>query len=162
MNAVDWAIVAVVAISVLLGVWRGFVREILALVGWIAGIWLAIRYAPVLGRELPAELAMIEVRIGLAALAIVLGTLIAAGILAWLIGKLLSAARLTGTDRFLGALFGLLRALLIVLLVVLFGGRTALANQPLWRDSQLLAQVEAAVRFAAPMLPPALAVRNRI
>jgi membrane protein required for colicin V production len=161
MNALDWAIVGVTAISVLLGVWRGFVREVLSLAGWIVGIWLAIRFAPALGRGLPAEVALVEVRIAVAAVAIVVGALVVAAILAWLIGKLMSAVRLSGTDRLLGAVFGLLRAALILLLLVLFAGRTALASQPLWRESQLLPHVEAAVRLAAPLLPPALGGRDR-
>jgi membrane protein required for colicin V production len=161
MNAVDWVIVAVVALSMLLGVLRGFVREVMSLVGWVVGIWLAIRFAPVLGRELPAEMAIAEIRTGIAALGIVIGTIVVAALIAWVIGKFLSAIKLTGTDRLLGAAFGFVRALLIVLLVGLFAGRTALAQQPLWRDSVLLAHVEAAVRFAAPLLPPALAARNR-
>lgn len=161
MNPVDWIIVGIVALSVLLGVLRGLVREVMSLAGWIVGIVLAIRYAVPLGRELPVDLAVAEVRTGLAALAIVLGTVLAAGLLAWLIGKLLAAVKLSGTDRLLGALFGLVRAALIVLLAVLFAGRTAVAQQPLWRESLLLPHLEAAVRFASPLLPPALVERNR-
>ena len=161
MNEIDWAILAVVALSVLLGVLRGFVREVLALAGWIVGIWLALRFAPALGRELPFDLPWEEARTALAAVAIVLASLLGAGLIAWVIGKLLKAVKLSGTDRFLGALFGLLRALLIVLLVALFAGRTALAQQPLWRESLLLPHVEAAVRFAAPLLHPTLAARGK-
>lgn len=161
MNEIDWAIVAVVALSVLLGILRGFVREVLALAGWVIGIWLALRFASALGRELPFDIPWSEARTALAAFAIVLGSLVAAGLVSWLIGKLLKAAKLSGTDRFLGALFGLLRAALIVLLVALFAGRTALAQQPLWRESLLLPHVEAAVRFAAPLLPPPVVAGGR-
>jgi membrane protein required for colicin V production len=150
-----------VSVSVLLGLWRGLVREVLSLVGWVVGIVLAIRYAVPLGQALPFDVGMPEARIGLAALAIVLAAVLAAGIVAWLIGKLLAAVKLSGADRVLGALFGLLRAALILLLVVLFAGRTALAKEPLWRESILLPPVEAAVRFASDFLPPSLAERNR-
>jgi membrane protein required for colicin V production len=161
LNAIDWAIVAVIAVSVLLGVLRGLVREVLSIVGWVAGIWLALRYANEIGRALPFDLPWPEARTALAALAIVIGAVLAAGLLAWIIGKLMSAVKLSGTDRMLGALFGLLRGLLIVLLVALFAGRTALAQQPPWRESLLLPLVEAAVRFASPLLPPAPPARSR-
>ena len=161
MNAIDWAIVAVIAVSVLLGALRGFVREVLSIAGWVAGIWLALRYAADLGRALPLDLPWPEARTALVAVAIVVATLLAAGLVAWIIGKLMSAVKLTGTDRMLGALFGLLRAALIVLLVALFAGRTALAQQPLWRESLLLPLVEAAVRFASPLLPSSLSERGR-
>ncbi len=160
MNLIDWVIVAVVATSVLFGLLRGFVREVLSLAAWIGGVWLAVVYAAPLGRALPFEQLVPELRTALAALAIVLAALLAAGVVAWLIGKLLAAVRLSGTDRLLGGLFGLARAALIVLVVVLFAGRTAAAQQPLWRESLLLPHLEAAVRSASGWLPPALAGRG--
>lgn len=162
MNPIDWVIVAVVALSVLLGVLRGFVREVMSLAGWVVGIWLAITQATALGRLLPMDLPWPGARTALAALAIVLGCVVAAAIIAWIIGKFLSAVKLSGTDRFIGALFGLLRAMLVVVLAVFFAGRTALAQQPLWRDSILLPHVEAAVRLAAPLLPPPVTAGSKI
>jgi len=160
MTLVDWMIAAVVGLSMLFGVVRGFVREVLSLAGWIAGIWLAIVYSVPAGNALPIDLGAAEARTAVAALAILLATLLASGLLAWLVGKMLAAVRLTGADRLLGALFGLARAVLVLLVVVLFAGRTALAQQPPWRDSLLLPQVKAAVRLASPWLPPALSLRN--
>jgi membrane protein required for colicin V production len=152
MNWVDWAIVVVLAGSVLFGVFRGLVREVLALAGWIAGIWLALRFAADVGARIPLDLPA-AFKVALAGAAIVVGVVIAAALAAWLIGKLLAAVRLSGLDRMLGALFGLLRGALIVLGVVLFAGRTTLAQQSPWRESMLLPHFEAAVRFAAPLLP---------
>lgn len=162
MTPVDWVIVAVTALSVLLGLLRGFVREVMALAGWIAGVVLALRYASDLGRALPFDLPWEPARTALAAVLIVLGCVVAAAIVAWIVGKFVSAVKLTGTDRLLGALFGLLRALLLMLLLVLFAGRTALAQHPLWRDSILLSELEAAVRFAAPLLPPVLETGRKV
>jgi membrane protein required for colicin V production len=161
LNSLDWAIVAVVGVSVLLGVLRGFVREVLSLAGWVVGIWLALRYASALGRQLPFDLPWAEARTAIAALAIVVGVLLVAGLIAWVLGKLLAAVKLSGTDRLLGAFFGLLRAALVVMLFTVFGGRTALAQQPLWRESLLIPLAEAAVRFASPLLPLSDAARSR-
>ena len=159
MNWIDWAIVGLLAASVLFGVLRGLVREVLALAGWIAGILLALRFAGPLGAGIPLDLPA-AVKAALAGAAILIGVVIAAALASWLIGKLLAAVKLSGLDRMLGALFGLLRGALIVLGVVLFAGRTTLAQQPPWRESKLLPHFEAAVRFAAPLLPslPAQAI----
>jgi membrane protein required for colicin V production len=161
LNALDWTIVAVVSLSVLLGLWRGFVREVLSLAGWIAGLWLALLYAPELGGRLPFDLPWPAARTALAALAIVLACVVLAGLVAWAIGKFLSAVKLSGTDRMLGALFGLLRAALVVFLAVLFIGRTELSQHPVWRESMLLPHLQAAVRFATPLLAPDPAPSSR-
>jgi len=162
MSPVDWIIIAGVGLSVLLGILRGFVREVLSLAGWIVGIWLAIRFAPSLGNHLPFDTPWAEVRTAIAALVIVVATVFVAALIGWLASKLLSAVKLSGTDRLLGAIFGLVRALLIVVLVALFAGRTALAQQPWWRESVLVPHVEAAVRLATPLLPSALASHSKI
>lgn len=156
MNPLDWAIVAVVGLSALLGLWRGLVREVFALAGWVVAIWLALRHASTLGAALPFDPGMPSVRTAVAALVIVVGVLIVATLMGWLLGKLLAAVKLGPLDRSLGGLFGLARGLLIVLVLVFLGSRTALAQEPLWRGSTLLPHVEAAVRFAAPHFPPLL------
>ncbi len=162
MNALDWAIVAVIVLSVGIGLWRGLVRELLSLAGWIAGVVLALLYSPAVGATLPFDAAWTAARTALAALLIVLGCVVVAHLAAWVIGKLLQAVHLSGVDRTFGALFGLLRAALVLFLVVIFVGRTELARQPIWRESMLMPHLQAAVRFAAPLLPPVPAVGQRI
>lgn len=157
MNELDWAIAGAIALSVLLGLLRGFVREVLSLAGWIVGIWLALRFAQPLGAGLPFDLPWPELRTAIAAVAIVLLAVIGFAILAWIVVKLLRTVKLGTTDRLLGGAFGFLRALVVLAAVVVFGGRAAFAQQPWWRESSLIPQVEAAVAFAAPHLPPQLA-----
>lgn len=157
MNALDWAIVAVVLLSTLLGLWRGFVREALSLAGWIVGIWLALRFAQPLGAGLPFELPWRELRTALAAVVIVLATIIGFALLAWVVGRLLRAVRLGAVDRVFGGIFGLARALLVLAVFIVVGRRTELAHAGLWTESSLIPQVEAAVRFAAPHLPVQIA-----
>jgi len=157
-TAIDWAIAAIAGVSVGLGLWRGFMREVLSLAGWVAGIWLAVLYAAPLAAQIPLELPWPVARVALAAVAIVIGCLILAALVATLIRRLLSAVSLSGTDRLLGALFGAARAALLILVVVFLGGRTALVEQPSWKQSVLLPHIEAAVRFVTPLVAPALAV----
>jgi membrane protein required for colicin V production len=158
MSTIDWLIVAVVTASAMLGVFRGLVREVFSVIGWVTGIILALRFAVPLGDWLPSDLAWQALRTSLAALALIVTSVFAAAIAGWALHKLLAAAHLSGTDRMLGAVFGVLRGVLIVFVAVLFISRTAVAQQPAWRGSVLLPPFDAGVRLIAPHLPELLSV----
>ncbi|MFN3564373.1 MAG: CvpA family protein [Burkholderiaceae bacterium] len=157
MNPLDWVIVGVLAASVLLGILRGFVREALAVAGWVVGIVLALRYSVDLGLRLPFDVPVPALRTGIGALAIIVASVFVGALAGWIVRRLLEAAKLSAADRALGALFGVTRAVLIVLAVVFFVSGTSAARQPLWRESALLPPIEAAVRFASPYLPESFA-----
>lgn len=157
MTTADWVLVGLLALSVLLGVFRGFVREAVALAGWIAAIVLALRYSSDLGAALPIDIAWPAVRTGLGAVLIVVATVFVAALLGWALKKLLAASNLTAADRVLGGLFGVVRALLVVFVFAYFTSGTAVSRQPWWRDSALLPPIESALRFAAPHLPASFA-----
>lgn len=82
MTALDWAIVSIVAASVLLGLLRGLLREVLSLAAWVVGAWLAFVHASTLGAWLPWDL-WPAAKTALAALAIVAGCVLLAGLVAW-------------------------------------------------------------------------------
>src|SRR5262245_38054237 len=109
MAWVDWFIVAIVSLSVLLGVMRGVVRELIALCGLILAAWLAIQYAAVVGAQLPLGDAVPAARTLAAGVLIFIGVVFGAALLGWIVQKLLAIAKLSASDRALGALFGLLR-----------------------------------------------------
>lgn len=157
MSTLDWVLIAVLAISVLLGVWRGFVREAVALAGWIAAIVLALRYSNAVGDALPIDIAWPAVRTGLGAILIVVATVFAAALVGWAMKRLLAASHLTAADRVLGGLFGVVRAVLVVFALIWFTSGTAVSKQPWWQESALLPPIEAALRFAAPHVPPSFA-----
>lgn len=153
MNALDWALVAVIGASILLGLLRGFMREMISLSGWIAGIWLAFRFAAELGAALPVAPDWPLARTAVVAVLIVVGCVFAAALVGWLVRELIKAAKLSAADRTLGGLFGLLRGVLIVGLAVFLVRDTALYREPLWRDSLMLPQIEAALGFALRRFP---------
>jgi membrane protein required for colicin V production len=156
MTPIDWIIVVVIGVSMLLGLFRGLIREVMSVIGWVLGVVLAIRYAVPLGALMPFEPSMSTASTALAAVLIVLSVVIAAGTVGWLLRKLMKAVEMSSADRMLGSVFGLGRALLILFVVVLFAGQTEAAQQPLWRGSLLLPYAEAAVRFVSPYLPDSL------
>ncbi|MFN9574619.1 MAG: CvpA family protein [Betaproteobacteria bacterium] len=152
MTALDWAIVSIVVASVLLGLLRGLLREVLSLAAWVVGAWLAFVHASTLGAWLPWDL-WPAAKTALAALAIVAGCVLLAGLVAWVLRQLLAAVKLSGVDRLLGAVFGLARAALIIGIGVLLARGTEIARQPYWTESRLLPRLEGAVRWVAPRLP---------
>jgi membrane protein required for colicin V production len=155
MNALDWAVVAVIGASILLGLVRGFMREMISLAGWIAGIWLAFRFAVAISASVPLGQEWPLARTAAVALLIVVSCVFAAALVGWLVRELVKAAKLSAADRTLGGLFGLARGLLIVGLAVFLVRDTALYREPLWRESLVLPQIEAALGFALRQFPEA-------
>jgi len=139
MTTVDYILAATVLLSVLFGVARGFLREAVALLGWLVGLWLAWRYAYVLEPYLGGYLAGNElqewVARGLVLLAVVVGS--------WMLGALLSylvqrSGLTLGVDRLLGAVFGLVRGAVIVGFAVMLGQAAGLGVEPWWRESRVM------------------------
>jgi membrane protein required for colicin V production len=157
LTPVDWTIAAIAGVSIGLGLWRGFMREVLSLAGWITGLWLALLHAAPLGERFPVDLPWPAARTALAALLIVIGCLVVAALVAMAVKRLLRAVSLSGTDRLLGAMFGAARAALLLLVLAYLAGRTSMVQQPAWKQSVLLPHVEAAVRFVSPWIAPHLA-----
>ena len=161
MTWIDYAALGVTAISVVWGAWRGLVREVISLGGWVMAFLAANLLAGPLGEALPDSIARPELRVLLAFAGIFVLTLALSTLVGVFLARLLKAAGLDGLDRTLGALFGVARALLILLALALLAGLTRLPGDPAWTQSvtgPLLAQ---AAMAAKPWLPPALASRLR-
>ena len=155
MNLLDWTLVAVIGTSILLGLIRGLMREMISLAGWIAGIWLAFRFAAPISASVPMAQEWPLARTAVVALLIVVACVFTAAFVGWLVRELLKAARLSAADRTLGGLFGLARGVLIIGLAVFLVRDTALYREPLWRESLLLPLVESALAFALRQFPDA-------
>lgn len=154
LGTLDWVLLTVTLLSTLWGLWRGFVREVVSLAGWVLAIVLAVFYAKPLGRWLPFLRDWPEAQTVVAAVLIVVLTVFGAALLGALVYKLLARVKLSGADRALGALFGLARALLVIAVAVTLLAGTGLAQEPTWRESKLIPWVQAGVAFALPWLPP--------
>jgi len=153
MTVIDWSIVVVISLSLLVGVLRGFVREMISIVGWIAGAYLAARFSSELGARIPLDIEWPIVKTLVAGVLIIAVCVFVAALIGWFARQLLVAAKLSAADRALGGAFGLARGALIIAVLVFFALDTRVARQPFWRDSLVLPQVEAAVRFAAWHVP---------
>jgi len=161
MTWLDYAVLGVSAVSVLWGAWRGLVREVISLAGWVIAFLAANLFAAPLSAALPASLRSPELRVLAAFVAIFLVSLALTSLAALLLSKLAKAAGLGGLDRLLGALFGLGRAAVIVAAFALLAGLSPLPRESAWTRSlsgKPLTQLALALK---PALPPAFAERLR-
>jgi membrane protein required for colicin V production len=142
MTLFDHAVLTITGFSVLLGVIRGFTREVIALASWAVAFLVASIYggeaAPLLARQIPDD----SWRALAAWVAVFFVVLIVMNVIALLTSRLVKSAGLGVEDRLLGSVFGLARGLLVVLGLVLLAGLTALPRQTVWKDAMLAAPLE--------------------
>jgi membrane protein required for colicin V production len=139
MTTVDYLLAGAVLLSMLFGAIRGFLRESVALLGWLVGLWLAWRYAGLVQPYLGGLLAGTVLQVWVARMLVLLAVVTTAWLLGSLLGYIVQRSGLTlGVDRFLGALFGLVRGVVIVGFAVMLGDAAALKSEPWWTKSRLL------------------------
>lgn len=158
MNWADISILTIIGISALISVFRGFVREALSLVGLGATIWVAITFYNPVADLLANYVSIPTARRVLAFVAIVVVSLFVTGIINHLIGKLIDKTRLSGTDRMLGIVFGVVRGVAIVGVIVILLGLTQVPQDPWWRESTLMKHFQELALIAISFLPPDLIV----
>jgi len=153
MNFADYCIVAALLLSVLMGLWRGFIGEVLALACWVLAFWVAWQFGDSLAAQFSA-ITLPSARLLLGYAICFFAVLIAGAIVSFLMRKLVAGSGLSGSDRMLGMLFGLLRGLALVTLTVLILGFTPLPRDPWWRQSQLLPGFQRSAEWLSARLPP--------
>jgi membrane protein required for colicin V production len=138
LNTADYLIIATVLISGTVGLIRGLLREVIALITWIVAAFAAWHFAGSLEPHLGGLLAQPGVRPWVARLIIFLVVLLVGHALGVLIGHFVRLSLLTGVDRFLGLLFGLLRGVVIVGAAVIICETVRLDGESWWHESALL------------------------
>ena len=135
MTWIDYAVIAIVGVSILLSVIHGLVREILSLASWVVAFVVAQMYATEAASLVPVALTNPSLRLFAGFLAVFLTVLVAMTLLAIAVSGLIKTAGLGFADRALGAVFGFVRGLAIVMIAVLLAGLTALPRQTAWRHA---------------------------
>ncbi|MFU8817985.1 MAG: CvpA family protein, partial [Pseudomonadales bacterium] len=137
---VDIVILAVVLLSATIGLVRGLFKEVLSLASWLAAFMLALYFSPLLAERLEGQLADGSVRLVVAFIAIFLATLLVGALVQWLVGTLVRSTGLTGTDRFLGFLFGSARGALVCIVAIMALRQFAETSQ-WWQSSVLVPEL---------------------
>lgn len=130
--------VLVLAVSLLIGVWRGLLRELLSLLSWFAAAYLAWRFHGLLMEPLARVIASAGARQAAAVLILFVLAVIVLALVSHLLVGLLKNSPLRGTDRMLGAVFGTARGVMLVAAAVLLVEATPLQKSLWWTGSALV------------------------
>lgn len=159
MTWFDYVVIGIAAWSVLLGWWRGFVYEVLSLLGWVIAYVVARWQAVNLAALMPAELGVDAIKVTVAFALLFVGTLIVSSIVVWMLSKLIKSIGLGWLDGLFGSMFGMLRGTLLVLILVLLAGLTDLPKEPFWREAKLSKPLESLALASLVWLPDSVASR---
>jgi membrane protein required for colicin V production len=157
LNWADIVLLVILGLSTLVGLWRGFIVEVMSLAVWVGAFWLAFTYgdAASLLFESVVEAASARLLLGYAslfALALAVG-----GLATWLMGKLVKSTGLSGTDRLLGLVFGLARGYALGAVAVLLAGFTALPGDAWWEQSRVVPAFQRGAEWLRTHLPESVA-----
>ncbi len=159
MTVFDYAILAIIALSAIISVVRGFVREALSLAGWVLAFWLALSFTRDLARLLEDYVSVPSARFAIAFFVLLLLTLLLTGLVNFLAGQLVDKTGLSGTDRALGVVFGIARGAVMVAILVLLAGFTALPRDVWWTESLLVHHFQDLAVWLRSFLPPDIAAQ---
>lgn len=140
---IDWIILALLLMSMVTAFLRGAVREVIGLIAWIAGAYLAFKYTPNLQHLLDKLVTTAEFRYVIMFLSILIIFLVLGAIGGKLMGKAVSTIGLSGLDRLLGVFFGLARGLLLVVIFIMLANFTPMVNNAAFDKSWFIAQLNA-------------------
>ena len=155
MTAVDWVLAAMLVASALIGLWRGLVFEVLSLLGWAVAFFAAQWGAESLGNLLPMGGSGETARYAAGFVLVFIGVAFGCGLVASLLRKLIGSIGLGPVDRTLGAAFGMVRGILLLLVVAVVVETTSLHEQDGWRTSEAAPLLRAAMGNLKPVLPHA-------
>lgn len=162
MNWVDYTIIGIIAVSALISVTRGFVREVLSLIAWVAAFWVALTFSHQAADYIQAYVHNETLREITAFVALFLGTLIIVALINYLIAQIIERTGISGTDIMLGMVFGIVRGVIIVALLVLLASLTSFPQEPWWKESMLLKHFVSLAIWIKSFLPPEVAKNFQI
>lgn len=155
MTGIDWIFAAVFVVSVLVGIFRGFVKEVLSILSWIVAIWLAINFSAPAGEWIAQYINIPHQKFrewaGFAAIFIV--TLFIFALITYVITKLVVRGPIKGLDRVLGMGTGAVRALAIMVVLLIVARGFNMQTQNWWLQSQFIPHLLPVVDFTERMLP---------
>ena len=137
----------------LLGAWRGLVYEVLSVLGWAVSFYAAQYFAPVVAGSLPLQSNSETVRYAAAFVLVFVAAVFIAGFLAFLLKKLIESIGLRPVDRTMGAAFGLVRGVILLLAAAVVVDMTALEKSVWWQESKGAPVLNATLKGLKPMLP---------
>jgi membrane protein required for colicin V production len=154
---VDYGLLGLIALSALMGLFRGLIREVFSLAVWGLAIWLGLHYCKEFSVYLEAAIPLASARTATAFFGIFVATLLVGGMLGAVLNKLFASAGLSGTDRLAGLVFGIARGVLFAALLILMAGLTPLPSDPWWKESKLIPPLQSLALMLRDQLPAGVA-----
>ena len=155
---VDLALLAVLCVSVLIGLWRGFVFEIVSLLGWLVAYVIANSAGPWLAELVPFGSSNPQVQLWAAYVAVFLVILLTCTLLARMLRALVSATPLSFIDHLLGGIFGMVRGAVILVVAATLITLSPYADSTTWKKSHGALWLGLALEGLKPILPQSLNV----
>lgn len=153
MTIVDFVIIVAVLASVVVGVIRGIVREAIAVASLLIAIWAALHLGPYAGGWLGGSMGSTELELWAGRFLVFIIILALGGLAGWGISRIVRLAGLTGTDRYLGGLFGFVRAVVLAGLFAMLGRYAAFDVETWWLESRLIPYAETVADWIEVMAP---------
>lgn len=153
MPWIDIVIIAFFAISILIGIYRGFVKEVLSVTSWTLAALVAFRFGEQASVYIKPYIKQAPLDLAVAYVAVFIITLIAFSVISHIISQIFSSSGMSGFDRSLGSLFGAIRAAVVIAVLIMVGRFMALDNQQWWMDSGFLDSFEPLVSWIKTFVP---------
>ena len=153
MDWPDYAILGIIAVSVLVGVLRGFIKEVFSLAVWVAAFLVAYYFAGDVADLMAETVTLPSARTAMGFAGLFIAVLLVGGLINYLLGKLVQTTGLSGTDRLFGGVFGAARGLALVVAMLLVAGFTPIPADPWWKDSGTIERMMPLVEWSASLLP---------
>lgn len=154
---IDYAIIGLISISLIIGLFRGLIREAFALVTWGIASWVGLSFSRPFAVLLEGFIDDPAARIAASFITLFLLTLILGAIINKLLAVLISKTGLTGTDRLAGLLFGISRGVILIVILVMLAGLTPLPESSWWKKSQLLPHFQSLAVWLKLHMPDSMA-----
>ena len=156
MPIIDILIAAAVLVSVVVGIFRGFVKEAISIAALLVAIWAALYFGPEAGNISENWFKSEELQMWFGRVLVFLVILSLGGLLGWGISKLVRLSVLSGMDRLLGAVFGVARGILLVAVAIIGGQFAGFDNDNWWLQSKLIPHFEVVADWIKIMAPEGL------
>ncbi len=159
MSWVDLIIIAIIVISALISLVRGFVKESISLASWVVAGFIALRYFAALADVLEPYIESPTIRSGTGFAILFVCGLIVGAIINFMASQLVSKTGLSGTDKSLGVVFGAARGIIIVIMLVLLAGLTPMPSESWWKDSTMVEYFASMASWIKDIMPDDVASR---
>ena len=156
MPIIDILIAAAILVSVVVGIFRGFVKEAISIAALVIAIWAALYFGPEAGNISENWFKSEELQMWFGRVLVFLVILSLGGLLGWGISKLVRLSVLSGMDRLLGAVFGVARGILLVAVAIIGAQFAGFDNDNWWLQSKLIPHFEVVADWIKIMAPEGL------